>query len=279
MLAPVNAAARLMAADKLDTRIRAALLADDRVAYALAYGSRTQTRADGSPASDAWSDLEYYAFVRSGQTLDVSDFLRALTPVALEVLNPFGTPNIVTPDLLRVELHVEAESALDQVLDWPNGGGHPAQMRIKDQGGRLAALLETWASGPPFGSTLPGSQTEFDNTLNWLVFASAVALRGEELRAWELLNWVRGGLLRLARTVHGAPQPQAPARNAELDLPPEVVAALHQTIGGTALQACHAALKLARHLGTGLSLDPRSEMLAALQAQLKANESAIHASR
>lgn len=273
-----------MAANTLDTRIRAALLADDRVAYALAYGSRTQTRADGSPASDAWSDLEYYAFVRSGQTLDASGFLRALTPVALEVVNPFGTPNIVTPDLLRVELHVEAESALDQVRGWPNGGGHPAQMWIKDQGGRLAALLEAWASGPPFASTLPGSQTEYDNTLNWLLFASAVALRGEELRAWELLNWVRGGLLRLARTLHGAPQPQAPARNAERDLPPEVVAALSRTTSGTAAEACHAALKLARHLATNLSLDLRSGVLAALQAQLTqaqltANESATRPSR
>lgn len=284
MLSPVNLAARLMAADALDIRIRAALLADDRVVYALAYGSRTQTRVDGSPTSDAWSDLEYYAFVRSGQLLDASSFLRALTPVALEVVNPFGTPNIVTPDLLRVELHVEAESALGQVLGWPNGGGDPARMWIKDQGGRLAALLEAWASGPPFAATLPGSQTILDDTLNWLVLASAVALRGEELRAWEVLNWVRGGLLRLARTVHGAPQPQAPARNAELDLPPEVVAALYQTVGGTAAEACHAALKLARHLATDLNLDPRSGVLAALQAQLTqaqltANESAIRPSR
>ncbi|WP_231881560.1 hypothetical protein [Deinococcus puniceus] len=270
MLAPVNPAARLDALDALDTRIRAALLADDRLLYALAYGSRTQIRPDGSPAADEWSDLEYYAFVRVGRPLVAFEFLRAITPVALEVVNPFGTPNIVTPDLLRVELHLEPESALDQIRGWPNGGGDPAQMLIKDQGGTLASILGEWASRPSFASTLPGSQTEFDNMLNWLVFASAVALRGESLRAWELLNWVRGGLLRLARTLHGAPQPQAPARNAERDLPPGVLAALNETVSGTAVQACFAALALARALAARLQLDPRAEVLDALQAELKA---------
>jgi lincosamide nucleotidyltransferase len=270
MLAPVNPPARLDALAVLDTRIRAALLADDRVLYALAYGSRTQTRADGSPAADEWSDLEYYAFVGAGQTVDAFAFLRSITPVALEVVNPFGTPNIVTPDLLRVELHIEPESALEQVRGWPHGGGNPARMLLKDQGGTLATVLADWASRPPFASTLPGSQTEFDNMLNWLVFASAVALRGEHLRAWELLNWVYGGLLRLTRTLHGAPQPQAPARNAERDLPPEVLAALNETTRGTARQACLAASALARALAAHLKLNPRSDVLDALQAELKA---------
>ncbi|THF70075.1 hypothetical protein E7T06_09225 [Deinococcus sp. Arct2-2] len=275
----MNSAARLSALGALDTRIRAALLADDRVVYALAYGSRTQARPDGSPAADEWSDLEYYAFVRAGQTLDAFEFLRSITPVALEVVNPFGTPNIVTPDLLRVELHVEPESALDQIRGWPNGGGNPARMLLKDQGSTLATLLAAWASRPPFASTLPGSQTEFDDLLNWLVFASAVALRGEHLRAWDLLNWVRGGLLRLARTLHGAPQPQSPARNAERDLPPGVLAALNETTRGTAVQACLAASALARALAPRLSLDSRAEMLDALQAELKAKESETRPSR
>ncbi|UQN05988.1 hypothetical protein M1R55_14140 [Deinococcus sp. QL22] len=274
----MNPAARLSALDALDTSIRAALLADDRVVYALAYGSRTQPRPDGSPAADEWSDLEYYAFVRAGQTVNVFAFLRALTPVALEGVNPFGTPNIVTPNLLRVELHVEAESTLEQVQGWPNGGGDPARMLIKDQDGTLANILGDWASGPPFASILPSSQREFDAMLNWLVFASAVALRGESLRAWDLLNWVRGGLLRLARTLHGAPQPQAPARNAERDLPPQELADLNETSRGTALQACWAASALARAFAARLRLNPRADVLDALQAELRANETAMHRS-
>ncbi|MFB9992374.1 hypothetical protein ACFFLM_10400 [Deinococcus oregonensis] len=266
----MNLASRLNALNTLDTRIRAALLADDRVVYALAYGSRTQTRADGLPAADAWSDLEYYAFVRPGRSIDAFAFLRAMTPVALELVNPFGTPNIVTPDLLRVELHLEPQSALNLVRGWPNGGGDPAQMLIKDQEGQLASLLEAWATVPPFASTLPGSQTEFDTLLNCLVFACAVAVRGESLRAWEMLTWVRGGLLRLARTLYGAPQPQAPARNAERDLPPGVLAALNETAIGTALQACAAALALAHHLAARLHLNPHGDVLDSLQAQLTA---------
>lgn len=203
----MNSAARLHALNILDGRVRAALRADDRVVCALAYGSRTQTRADGSPAADAWSDLEYYAFVGPAQTVDAFAFLRALTPVALAVVNPFGTPNVVTPELLRIELHIEPVPALEQV-------------------------------------------------------------RGEALRAWELLNWVRGGLLQLGRLAVGAAQRQSPAKDAERDLPPALLAALNETVSGTAGEACHAALNLARDLAIRLNLDPRAEVLEALEGQL-----------
>ncbi|MDB5044856.1 MAG: hypothetical protein JWQ08_906 [Deinococcus sp.] len=264
----MDSAARLHALNILDGRVRAALRADDRVVCALAYGSRTQTRADGSPAADAWSDLEYYAFVGPGQTIDAFAFLGGLTPVALAVVNPFGTPNVVTPELLRIELHIEPVSALEQVRGWPNGGGDPAQMLIKDQGGQLAAILRAGSSEPPFASTVPAAQAVLDDALNWLVFASAVAVRGEALRAWELLNWVRGGLLQLGRLAVGAAQRQSPAKDAERDLPPALLAALNETVSGTAGEACHAALNLARDLAIRLNLDPRAEVLEALEGQL-----------
>lgn len=255
------------ALDSLDARIRSALVAEGRVTHALAYGSRTQPDAGGGPQADRWSDLEYWALVREGEALDPFALLGAVTPVALAVVNPFGTPNVVMPDLTRVELHVVPADRLAEVGTWPNAGGVPERMLVKDEDGRLRALLTRWAASPPFAQTLPPPQVEYDGVLGSLVFGSAVLARGEEVRAWEQMFWVRTGLLRLARTAHGAPQPPAASRWAERDLPGPWLQALGTTARGDA-EAYLEAVRLATALAHALSLDPRAPVLSALRERL-----------
>ncbi|BDP42167.1 hypothetical protein DAETH_21360 [Deinococcus aetherius] len=255
--------------DALDARLREALVREPRVSHALAYGSRTQVDARGLPLGDRWSDLEYWAFLAGGASLDPFAFLGSLVPVALAVVNPFGTPNVVLPDLTRVELHVVPGACLEEVAGWPNAGGDPGAMILKDKGGRLREVLARRATSPPFETTLPGPQAEYDGVLHGLVFGSAVLARGEELRAWDGMSWVRAGLLRLARSADGAPQPLNPARRAEWDLSDCWYRALRETGSGVeAARAYLRALELSGALAGVLGLNPRREVRAALGARL-----------
>ena len=176
--------------------VRAAILADARISHALAYGSFTQGTAD------AWSDLEYYAFLPEVSGFDVRAWLEGIAPVRHFVVNEFGTPNAVLDGLLRVELHAEPVSKLASVLDWPAFHIHPDRMPVKDTDGRLADLLARLAAKP---QPQPAAEAEqiFARLVNWLAFGLNVLSRGERIRAHELLLWVQGGLLRLARIAEG----------------------------------------------------------------------------
>ena len=249
--------------DDLDRRIRTALTNEPDVSHALAYGSRTQ-RLNGQRLDDEFSDLEYYAYLRPGTVLDVRAFLEHLTPLLLYVVNDFGTPNAVTPELHRVELHAAQADQMSDILAWPNSHADVSAMPIKDEDGALAHLLVQWTSGP---SWTPGeAQTIYDQTLNWLVFAAAVSGRGEQLRAAELLGWVRGGLTRLARFALHSPQFPAATRFAERDLGLWAQQIL-QVDGGT--QAIIRAISTCRRQATELELNVHAELLDKLEERLE----------
>ncbi|MGY2895217.1 hypothetical protein [Deinococcus sp. UYEF24] len=172
----------------LDRRLRQAILSDARVVCALAYGSLTQG------TGDRYSDLEYYLFVPHALTprFDPQAFLARLTPVRHFVINDFGTPNFITDNLLRIELHVEPMERLSDILSWPGYHIDPERMLVKDSGGQLAAVLgELSRRGPP--DPKDDAPLIFGRLLNWLAFGANVLARGERLRALELLGWVRGG--------------------------------------------------------------------------------------
>ena len=188
---------------------------DPRIAYVLAYGSLTQGTAD------EFSDAEYYCW--SGEPLEVAAWLRETllgTPwqVLHAFVNDFGTPNFVLTGLLRVELHSQPVSGLEQILDWPNENLRPEAMLVKDMDGRLNHLL-----GRLLAKNMPvheaDAQVILDRLVGWLCFGCNVLRRGERIRAEELLWWVRGGLLRLARLQEGALQHWlAPSRLVEQEL-------------------------------------------------------------
>ncbi|GAA4005158.1 hypothetical protein GCM10022631_15480 [Deinococcus rubellus] len=252
----------MLSLDELDARIRAALMIDARVSHALAYGSRTQ-HLDGEWQGDAYSDLEYYAYLRPGAVISPRAFLETLTPLLLYVVNLFGTPNAVTPELHRIELHVVDAAQMSDILAWPLTHADVAAMLIKDEGGQLARTLGKWAAGPDWTPQEP--QLIYDQALNWLTFASAVAARGELLRAAELLTWVRAALLRLARFALGLVHLRAETRRAERDL--GGWARRIADVGSGAGEGLRRALELCRELAAALGLEPRGGLLAALEAR------------
>lgn len=203
----------------LDRAIRAAIRADARITHALAYGSFTQGTAD------AFSDLEYSVFLPEGEVdrFDMRGWLEALVPVRHFVHNDFGTPNAILDGLLRVEVHAGPVSKLEAVLGWPAFHIFPDRMLVKDTDGRLADVLERLAAK---ARPDPVAETELilARLLNWLAFGLNVLARGERIRAHELLGWVQGGLLRLARLAEGQTKHWLTAsRMAERELRPQTL--------------------------------------------------------
>ncbi|WP_221090014.1 hypothetical protein [Deinococcus aquaedulcis] len=244
-----------------DRQLRAVLGADPRFSHVVAYGSVPQGRAD------AWSDLEYWAFVAPGAVVSAEGWLRAHLPVQHFVVNEFGTPTAILPGLHRVELHVEAATRLPEIETWTPQQVHPARMLVRDTDGRLAGHLAVLATrrADPAGE----GPRLLDRLLNWLAFGLNVLARGERVRAHELLGWVQGGLLRLARLQEGATGhwPNA-SRAAEQELSAAALAryaSVTADLAGLEQAYTHAVawtLQLAEDLGLPLS--------AALAAELRA---------
>ena len=252
-----------MRLDELDSRLRAAIRAEPRARFALAYGSLTQLPG-GVCQDDEFSDLEYYVYTDPVQTLTARELVEQVTPVLLEVTNPFGTPNFVTPQLHRIELHVQDVARMMGLLGWPVYSPDVARMLVKDEGSLLTGLLERFAEKPDW--TPEAAQTTFDNVLNALVAVRGFLRRGERLRAheWHSL-WVVGGLTRLARHAEEVSQPPAAARWAERDLSAGVLNRLQDCAVGVAeLEAgWQQALTLAAELAAVLSLNGRAELSSA----------------
>ncbi|MFC3833810.1 MULTISPECIES: hypothetical protein [Deinococcus] len=182
----------------LDAHLRAELLADDRVTHAVAYGSVPQGTAD------AWSDVEYWAFLAPGTDAEAATWLRDRLPVLHTLVNEFGTTVALLPGLRRVELHLVPQHRLPEVENWTPEHVNPARMLVKDTDGQLAAHLAALSARTP---DPPGeAQMTLDRTLNWLILGLNVLARGERLRALEVLWWIQGGVLRLARLRSGHTQ-------------------------------------------------------------------------
>lgn len=243
---------------QLDTHLRSALQRDPHLAYALAYGSLTQGTAD------EFSDAEYYCW--SEEPVDAEKWLREVlsgTPwrILHAFVNDFGTPNFVLSGLLRVELHSKHVDDLEQILDWANENLFPERMLVKDADGRLARLLaQMTAQIPPTEDV--DAQLIFDRLVGWLCFGLNVLARGERIRALELLGWVRGALLRLARLQERATQHWlTPARLAERELSQGSLERYAATAGSldNLAQNYAAAWQWVKTLQTelGLRLDPK----------------------
>ena len=252
-----------MRLDELDSRLRAAIRAEPHARFALAYGSLTQLPG-GVRQDDEFSDLEYYVYTDPVQALTTRELVEQVTPVLLEVTNPFGTPNFVTPQLHRIKLHVQDVAQMLGLLGWPVYSPDVARMLVKDEGSLLTGLLERFAEKPDW--TPEAARTTFDNVLNALVAVRGFLRRGERLRAheWHSL-WVVGGLTRLARHAEEVSQPPAAARWAERDLSAGVLNRLQDCAVGVAeLEAgWQQALTLAAELAAVLSLNGRAELSSA----------------
>lgn len=263
MTAPHSSPPALTDLLALDERLRSALVAEARFSHVVAYGSVPQGTAD------AFSDLEYWAFLdpARGAAFDVRAWLSARLDVQHFVVNEFGTPTALLPGLRRVELHVAAQERLPEVEDWTPQHVHPERMLVKDPDGRLTRHLAVLAAR----RTDPAGEAQglLDRLLNWLAFGLNVLARGERIRAHELLGWVQGGLLRLARLHAGRTAHWANAsRRAEQELD---AATLARYAGVTAglddLEAAYAnAVAWTLDLAAALSLGWPAALAAGLRA-------------
>lgn len=217
--------------DALDTELRRAIRAEPRILAALAYGSRAQ-RPGGVRHDDGYSDLEYYVYLHPGEHLNPSEIIARVTSPVLAVINSYGTPNFVTAELHRIELHFAEMKSLPDILDWPSSSSDPTRMLVKDAGGALARLLARFAAQSDW--TPEEAQTTLDQVLNALVAVRGLLLRGERLRAYEwFTSWgVIGGLVRLARQAEATAQPRAAARRAEHDLSSEMLERINACAAG-----------------------------------------------
>ncbi|WP_386843266.1 hypothetical protein [Deinococcus taklimakanensis] len=245
---------------QLSALIRKAILSDERIEFALTYGSLAQGNGD------AFSDVEFYLYTAEAVTLNLNSWVQQVLQgsefqIHLSVVNEFGTPNFVLNGLLRMELHALPVSRMRELLDWPSPHVYPNQMVVKDSEDRLRTLLDELAQKP---GPQPKAEAQdiLDRTLNWLTFGLNVLARGERVRALELLGWVQGGLLRLARLEEASTAHWLNAsRQAELELSDRALQRYRQITGGldqlTAAyaNAVHWAAELAKHLD--LNLDAR----------------------
>lgn len=253
---------------ELDQKIRAQISAHGQIHHALAYGSFTQG------IGDEWSDLEYYLFVADPNSFSIEAWISQITPVHLLVVNEFGTPNILTDDLIRIELHVEPSSRLEQILDWPNEHIYPEQMLIKDSDQKLEKVLLRLSQKPGLDPEAELQQV-WDRLLNWFVFGSSVLARGERIRALELRMWIQVGLLRLARLSEGNTQHWLnEARRAEWELSSGSLERFAQTAGSIQeLETSYArawvwAKELKRELQAKLEANDRKKVVEMLDSRL-----------
>lgn len=201
----------------LDAALRAALRSDTRFSHVVAYGSVPQGQGD------AFSDLEYWAFLAPGAAVLADAWLRAHLSARLVLVNEFGAGTALLPGLRRVELHVAPASRLPDLELWTPQPVVLDAMRVKDPDGQVARHLAALAAR----SADPGGEAPalLARTLNWLAFGLNVLARGERVRAHELLWWVQGGALRLARLHCGATGQWGNAsRRAETELPTALLA-------------------------------------------------------
>ncbi|WP_433832690.1 hypothetical protein ACQP2E_16780 [Actinoplanes sp. CA-015351] len=227
-------------------RVKDLCRTDERLVAALVYGSFVNGEADRH------SDIEFWLFAgaSAAATLDKGAWLDQIAPIRHTVVNEFGAQVVFFPGLLRGEFHFATEKDIDSVRTWPARSGPTDRMIVLDRTGALRDALDSLPSQAP----LPTTPAEIDELCgrfgNWLLLAHHVTQRGELLRAADALAHTQRHLLWMARLAEGRTQHWlTPSRNAESDLPPEVVHAIHRTTATAGPDSLAAALTATWVLG------------------------------
>ena len=223
MSSPQDPAVGELAQDRLDRAFRSALDADQRIRAALTYGSRP------AGSGDAWSDVEYWAFVDDAALpgLDARSWIAAVVEPELLVHNEFGAWVAVYEDLVRLELHFWPASDVDVVRGWPGRGAPLERMVLLDRDGTLVPALAALPEHAPAPTTAAEVAEVCGRFANWWVLGHNVLRRGEYERAQDALSQVRRYLLWMARLREGATERWlTPSRCAEADLSGELIVAV-----------------------------------------------------
>ncbi|MFG2044541.1 hypothetical protein [Dactylosporangium sp. NPDC048998] len=274
----------MLAQERLIARVREVCAADDRLDAALMYGSFAAGEAD------AYSDVEFWLFFESqwrGQ-VDPRAWCAQVAPILHLVRNEFGTDVVVFPGLVRGEFHFATTQDIPSVRSWPARNAATNQMIVLDRRARLRQALESLPYRAPLPDGGHEAETLCGRFANWLLLAHHVASRGETLRAWDAMGHAHRHLLWMARLVLDRTQHWlTPSRQAEVELPDDVVLELRRTTAPADPEAVRQALRvawqcgrgywteLARRHHIGLPEDLFAEIDNALQGDL--NDTARHA--
>lgn len=213
--------------EHLIARVRDLCRSDERLVAALMYGSFATGEAD------AHSDIEFWLFCAS--PLDERTWLAGIGPVRYAVVNEFGAHVVVFPGVIRGEFHFATADDIASVAAWPARGAPTDRMIVLDRTGALRDVLDSLPDRP---SPPTDIDTLCGRFANWLILAHHVAHRGELLRASDALAHARRHLLWMVRLAEGRTRHWlTPSRNAERDLPADVVHAIHRTTTGPAADA------------------------------------------
>lgn len=209
--------------NQLDRDIRRALVADDRVVAALAYGSR-MTGED-----DCYSDVEYWIVARADW--DLATWLgRVETPLAMS-RNQFGSDVVIWRGLVRGEFHVIVPDELRLIAAWPQRGASADRMVIKDDDEhRLIQTLRSLPEQQPRPQTSEEVAEVCGRFANWWLMGWNLTLRGEQERSALVTGLARESLLSMARLRYDATDHWlSQASKFELEAPAHIVATLHLT--------------------------------------------------
>jgi lincosamide nucleotidyltransferase len=244
--------------ESLIARVRALCRDDDDLVAALTYGSFAQGVADEH------SDIEFWLFFAAAP--EPRRWLAGIGPAQHVVVNEFGAHVVFFPPLIRGEFHFAAVGDIAQVATWPARSAPVDRMIVVDRTGALRRALESLPEQPP----LPGEPADIAGRFaNWLVLAQHVASRGEFLRAVDALSHVQRHLLWMARLAEGRTEHWlTPSRQAETELPAELVAAISRATATADPRSLAAALAAAWLCGRALWLRLATETPAALFAEL-----------
>lgn len=203
--------------DRLDRAVREALLTDDRVVAALAYGSRVKDE------DDAHSDVEYWIVADEDWT--VAGMLQEVEPPLSLSRNQFGSDVAIWSGLVRGEFHPIRPDQLHLIAAWPQRDAQVERMVIKDDAaGRLATTLASLPERllPP---TTPSEVVSVcEQFANWWLMSWHLRLRGERERSRLVSRMARDGLISMARLRHGATDHWlSHASRFEIELPARLV--------------------------------------------------------
>jgi lincosamide nucleotidyltransferase len=238
----------VLAQERLIARVREVCAADDRLDAALMYGSFA------ADEGDVYSDVEFWLFFEPqwhGQ-VDTRAWCEQVAPVLHLLRNEFGTDVVVFPGLVRGEFHFTTTEDIPSLRAWPARNAATDRMIVLDRQAQLRPAVESLPERAPVPQSGSEIETLCGRFANWLLLAHHVATRGETLRAWDALGHTHRHLLWMARLVHDRTEHWlTPSRQAEAELPDDVVIELRRTTAPADPGAVREALRVAWQRGRG----------------------------
>ena len=189
--------------EKLIAKVKDLALSDHDIAAVMMYGSFTQN------AGDAYSDVEFYVFVRDEAfaAFVSKTWIAQIMPVEACFINNYGTEVAIFQNLVRGEFHFLRQSQMDIIEGFAAVGYFPdaATACIYDATGELRRYLDTLVLNAAAVRRDDAATIEYvlNNCLNLLLLGINVLKRGEAARAWDTLVQAQTFYVQLARLHEG----------------------------------------------------------------------------